>query len=213
MMSPFDEALANVLKRGKYNALTGRSVDLKQALQDLLRKFLEWIFGNLNIPQPKAMEASGANWAQGFAGALLAAVIAAVAIAIFRIARKKMKQEPAMDDVFAGIDPKRAPKELIAAAQEFWENGQPRDAVRHMFAATLLALDQSGTISIGISKTNKQLSDEIKKKAPHFLSRFKSVSNAFQLVWFGGKSLEQEAFSAALGEGSKLVEEAGLEKR
>ncbi|MDR2752474.1 MAG: hypothetical protein LBC41_17605, partial [Clostridiales bacterium] len=127
--------------------------------------------------------------------------------------RGKLKEEPDMEGVLAGIDPSRSPSDLINAAAAFWADGQPRDAARHVFAAVLLALDKSGALSIGVSKTNKQLAEELKRKAPKFLSSFKSVSNIFQIVWFGGKNLDEESFSECLRLGSLLVGEAGSEKR
>jgi hypothetical protein len=208
-MSPFDNALEDVLKRSKYNVLTGRFVDLRQLAQDAVAKGIRWVLERLRIPDAQALASDPtviANVILSIFFLALGFFIGAVAWYALRAIRNASNS---LGGVFTGIDAGSSPIDLIAKSGGLWSMGKRREAVRHAFAAILKSLDLSGAISIGLAKTNSQLLAELKVKAPQHLHAFKQMSQIFQQVWFGDKEIDQLAFAAYWTMGESLVREVG----
>ncbi|MDR1540734.1 MAG: hypothetical protein LBU32_22570 [Clostridiales bacterium] len=209
-MAPFDRVLEEVLNRSKYNFLTGRYFDLRQWLLKIIMRFLNWLLGLFSINLDENFQGSGVL-ATVFVVVFALALAALIGlIAFFSI--RRLRRKAGISDVFEGIAKDATPDELLEASRSLLYSGKIREAARRCFAAVLRALDEGGVIDISPAKTNNQLKNEVRSKAPRFFDAFGMAADMFTSAWFGNKAINTEKFANALNKAAIMVREVESHK-
>jgi len=197
-MTPFYQAMQEVLQKPQYDILTGRSVDYRQLIADAINhaiiNFLEQLF--LRMPDAPEYNLGAITNVFIIATALLllGAMIGIVYI-ILKYKGQNAAKEMSLAAVFDDISNKRFTLgDLLRLSREYAEKNQFRDAVRHYYIAVLVALHDKKTIQVDKSKTNAQLTRELALAAPILSDPFVSVVNVFQETWFGRRSVDASQY-------------------
>jgi hypothetical protein len=194
-MTPFNEAMYDVLQTSRYNRLTGRTTDIRGMVEDAaarLYRFLLERFGN------RFLEGTGINTdavALFFAFCGLITFLIITIVLIRKIKNKKIKPRHVFQDVFEEIINKnKTALEWITVSQKHFDAGEYREAVRYRYIAGLTALHERKIITIKPAKTNAQIAAELFSAAPGLNPFFNMMTDCFHRVWFGVKPLEEGEF-------------------
>jgi uncharacterized membrane protein len=195
----FDYAMHEVLETSRYDFLTGRRVDIREVIFELIDSVLTWIFENIGFNMPTGVI--------GDAG-LIVTVFSAVAIIVIAVAsfvliraylRSRVRKRHTIADIFEEIR-----NHTVAELLELSRDAENRRvAIRYKYIAAILHLNENDIIVIEPSATNAIISRQIRAAAPHLHDPFSRVAHAFHLTWFGHKHFSDENFSAfdlALGD-------------
>ncbi|MDR3239784.1 MAG: DUF4129 domain-containing protein [Clostridiales bacterium] len=193
-MNSFDGAMGEVLKRSRYNNLTGRYVDWKAKLFQMLRDILQWIFERLRLPMPEFTGSNADTLVNVFVLTSLAIGLLILGVILFTAIRRFRAKRSGWRDALQGFSPDMTAEDLLRMGASLAAEGSLREAVRCGFAAILLSLDSRDIIRIGFSKTNSQLSRELKASAPEYAPDFDQAAEIFNLAWFGHKDVGRERF-------------------
>ena len=194
-MSPFNEAMQEVLAGPKYDILTGRAVDHQQIIMEAIGRaiisMLEQV--RLNIPDAGEYNLEAITFAFIIVAVVLfIGTVTGIAYIIIKRKNRRAKQKADVTAIFEDIVHKRFTlPELLRLSRECAGKNQLRDAVRYYYIAVLVALDDKRTIRVDKSKTNAQLSQEIAMAAPALSESFKAVIDVFQQTWFGFKAVDE----------------------
>ena len=203
-MGDFYQAMQEVLQRPRYDILTGRSTDYQQLIRDTMLSVAESAFDafidllrrlDFNVPDaPNYNVQAIANVFLIVTGALLAlALFGAVYFFIKR--RSKAVSEASMASLFDDIANKRfSLSDLLKTSEEHAKNEQYREAIRYRYIAVLVALNDKRIIRVEKSKTNAQLSTELRAAAPTLAEPFDNTVDTFQKSWFGLKAVDYQDF-------------------
>jgi hypothetical protein len=192
----FDDAMAKVLRQGKYNVLMGRYFDWKLWAQQRLAIIWKWIISHFNLHTPDLPGINRDVLSYIFVIAAVILVLAIAASVIFLTMRHMRKQHKLAGDIFKGIDRETAtPGNLLTVALNLSSQGLWRDAVRYCFAAVLVALDAKQLVRVSGFKTNNQIRRELRATAAPLTPTFTAVMQLFNAVWYGHKSLVPDDFN------------------
>ena len=186
----FYDAMHEVLETSRYDFLTGRRVDIREAFWDFIERILSWIFGNLSFNLPDG---------EGGAVGLIVAVFTIIALILVVIAawvlvrnmRRREVVRHSLSDIFEELK-SHTVAELLQLADTA-ENR--RITIRYKYIAVILSLNENDIITIEPSHTNAIILRQIKTTAPALAESFAYVMEAFHLTWFGHKNLADEAFA------------------
>jgi hypothetical protein len=78
-------------------------------------------------------------------------------------------------------------------ARSLSESGDLREAVRFLYLAALLALDERGRIRLDRAHTNRELLSDLSPWS-ELAARFKTVVEIFDRVWYGFQPISREEF-------------------
>jgi len=197
-MTPFYEAMREVLQRPRYDILTGRAIDYQQVIMDALRRavinFLEKIFQH--DPEAPAYNLEFITYTFIVVTTLLLLGTIVGIIYIFLKHRGQGAAEAlSVASLFDDIANRRFTlDDLLHLSHEYAKKGQFRDAVRHHYIAVLVDLHNKKTIRVDKSKTNAQLIRELTLAAPALSDSFVSVVDVFHDVWFGRKAVDENRY-------------------
>ncbi|MDR1531344.1 MAG: DUF4129 domain-containing protein [Clostridiales bacterium] len=184
----FDEAVAQVLARRKYDALMGRSADIIQAL----RAFAENLLRQLNLSAPPSVRNNMGHLTAIFL-IVFTALVLAIAVAAVVITRKR-KRSGTLTEMFEELGKYATYTEILAQSDVLAASGRLREAVRFRYIALLWAFGASRVLRVGDAKTNSQLKREVRKAAPELSEVFGQIADIFDFVWFGNKSCPLEKY-------------------
>jgi hypothetical protein len=204
-MGDFDKAMAEVLKQGKYNVLTGRAFDWREHLYRLLSSILNKILERLRLPELARGADIGTDVLIHIFMAVAIAVALAIVGAILFFLYRRRKRQNSLGEAFADIDRTLTASDLLRLGRESAALSQVREAVRYCFAALLLSLNSRGVIRIGYAKTNGQLRRELRNRAPDYSPEFDKAVMIFDLAWFGHKDIQADRFQQFQERVSELI--------
>ena len=205
----FDETMREVLRGAKYDKLTGRAIDFRKILTDLVQRVLEFIFSRLDIRLPDWTDYNTSLFLYIFIGIAAIILLAVVAAVIIIISKRRAKKEISHDlsDIFEEIERKQyTVAELFALSDGCAAESNYREAVRYRFIAILLSLNERRVIRIGRSKTNAQLVNELSFSAPALSDIFRETVHQYQLSWFGYKETGIERYGSYAKNAEALIE-------
>jgi hypothetical protein len=171
-----------------------------------LRQFLDWL-GRLleRLLRPvgeTAQNSSGAiTWTVALIGGLLlAAVIGYLLLGL----RRTMVRDAnlASDDPEANMTAKVAFDQASALAR----GGDYRTAVRYLYLAALLRLDERGLLRYDRALTNREYLEQVRDN-PALQERLMPVVATFDRVWYGHVPLDAAAFAANRAQVEALAHE------
>jgi hypothetical protein len=81
----------------------------------------------------------------------------------------------------------------LSEARQFANAGNYRDAVRELYLATLLMLDERGLLRYDRSLTNREYLDAIAGE-PAVRAALEPIVNTFDRTWYGFQAMGQEEF-------------------
>ena len=197
-MTPFYEAMQEVLQRPQYDILTGRALDYRQIIIDAVNqaiiRLLEGLF--LRVPDsPDYNLEAITNVFIVVTALLLLGGITGIVYFVLKHRGRNAAKEVSIATIFDDISNKRFTlADLLRLSRQYAEKNQFRDAVRHYYIAVLVALHDKKTIQVDKSKTNAQLTRELALAAPSLSDPFISVVNVFQETWFGRRNVDANRY-------------------
>lgn len=158
--------------------------------------------------------AGGGNTGSAFAGGisalmwalLITLILVTVGVLIWAVARMGSNPEDEDEDLPAPRSMQESIKQLpfdLAAsngdfrqqAQEFYRNGDYRNAITYLFSHVLVSLDQKGLIRLRKGKTNRQYLRELRQHRP-LANYYQHVMVPFEATFFGDHELGQREFES-----------------
>lgn len=171
---------------------------------EMLRKFIEWLESLFPRSSPSP-DPAAAGWMTPVRIMLTAASLAVAAGLIYAIwkllgVRRRQPAEPAGASVSTAPD--LAAEEISAGelpaerwqtlAQEMWQQGELRLAMRAFYLATLAGLADRRLVLIESSKSNLEYKRELDRRArerPELPAAFADAVLRFEKIWYGLKSI------------------------
>ena len=194
MYSDFYDAMQEVLEGRRYDFLTGRRVSIGQRIGDMFERFLNWLFGRFNFTLPQSGVGAGNVIAIIFVIIGFIVVVVAGIVLARAILRSREPVEYDLQDIFEELaEHNYTVRDLLAISEMA---NTRRAAVRYRYVAAILALDESGVITIRASATNAVILRQIKKSAPGLEATFSRMAEIFHRAWFGHKEISDEDFAA-----------------
>lgn len=178
------DTLARILAQSKYDALPEPPA-WSQWLYDLYRRLIEWLRSATTAVQvPDLSEA----WLIGLSIAL-AVLLIAVGWRLRRVVIRDRGRltTPAPTEV-ATADEALDKADSLAAA------GDLRQAVRLLYLATLLALEEQGALRFDRALTNHEVLLHLRNR-PDLAAVLAGVIDVFDRVWYGEQTLSAESFA------------------
>lgn len=212
-MNDFDNAVEQALKHSKYNILTGRVVDIRQYLTDIIVNFIKKLLDMLNIDIPigQMNEVNAAVYIFLAVVGILLIVIIGVLVSIFLRRRRKV-QSSEIWDLMSDMEGSFEHRDLVARSNHYASSGNYRESVRYRFIAMLMALHKHEILKVYKTKTNRQIMRDLKNAYPAFYKPFCGADHVFNITWFGNKAIEREALSEYCHEIDDLIREVCNEK-
>lgn len=190
-MIDFEQAMYEVLETSRYDFLTGRRIDIREHVGELFYRFLVWFARAFDIILPIGEAGNIRMIASVFSIVAIVLIIIAFVVLIRTYSRRRKPVEHTLEDIFEEIK-NHTVAELLQLSKSATDN---RIAVRYKYIAVILWLDENDIISIEPSDTNAIILRQIKTSAPHMVSPFTQIANAFHLTWFGHKNLNDESIT------------------
>ena len=210
-MTPFYQAMQEVLEWSRYDVLTGRSIDYQQfiieAIEGVVASILEFL--RLNTSDTAEYNLQAITSVFIMAVALLFLGVSTWSISLL-LKRKWLnaQQEFSVSALFDDVAHKRFTfSELLLLSQEHAKKKQLREAARYRYIAVLVCLDNKKVIIVDKSKTNAQLIKELSLAAPTLLDSFVSVVDLFQQTWFGKKDIDEDEYRHFAVSAEELLDE------
>ncbi|GIV89281.1 MAG: hypothetical protein KatS3mg055_1799 [Chloroflexus sp.] len=167
-----------------------------------LEQFFEWLFGlleRLNPPLPEVpidgpqSDASSNLRPFVWIGIGLAMLIFGGVLFFWIREVRLTTQAPKQQTPTAEADPITCSEaqRLAAAARQA---GDRRSAVRYLYLAALLWLDEQGLLHYDRSLTNREYLQQLRDR-PSLRDRLAPVVNTFDAVWYGQQVIDEQAFA------------------
>ncbi len=155
--------------------------------------FLDWL-GRLlerlvrQLPAPSEQVSRPAAWVVGAVGALL--LLGVIVYLLLGLRRSIVR-----DVVAPAGDPEEhlTARGALEQASELARGGDTRAAVRYLYLAALLQLDERGLLRYDRALTNREYLERVRDK-PELLRRLEPVVATFDRVWYGHEPLSDEAY-------------------
>ncbi|MCL4394217.1 MAG: DUF4129 domain-containing protein [Chloroflexi bacterium] len=163
--------------------------EVSNPLNELLQHFLDWLSSVLGDVLGGVVNARDAVMVLGFV------LVVALLIYFFRILVDNVVRESHL--------PTAGPVEAIAsggilhAAQAYAEQGDYRTAVRQLYLAALLILDEQRVLRYDHTLTNRELLREVAHR-PRIRAALEPVVETFDRTWYGYQKISREDFELYL---------------
>jgi hypothetical protein len=186
----FNDAMQEVLQKRKYDFLTGRRVDIREAVSDFIFGIFDWLDDTFSfyLPVGRGGDVNIIVVIFSIIAILLASV--AVFVLVRTYLRSRVPKKHALSDIFAEIAEKNYTVAQLLELSHSAEN--QRTAVRYKYIAAILSLNERDIIEIKPSATNAIILRQIKSAEPSLHAPFSKIADAFHLTWFGHKALRDE---------------------
>lgn len=176
-----------------------------------LERFLDWLIGLL--PEPALIPA--VEWLSRLVAlALLATAMGAIGLLLVNWLRgilAGLVADAALVDPAAGADD--LPRSVAAARRQataLAEVGNYREAVRRLFLAALLGLEERGQVRLDRSLTNREYLAQVRRDGP-VSAHLAPVVATFEAVWYGVREPDAATFAQYEAEVAAL-EQTGAER-
>lgn len=164
------------------------------SLLAMLEEFVERYFGNLlrkMFPQSEIPEHL-TSWIAYILMAVCLVVLVGMLVSFYRKLVPEMKYKPG--SAGSEEDFSMSVETHLEAADQYARNGDYREAIRRLFLAMLLRLDEKQWIQARAWKSNGEYCDELLDSAPEYAQRFREVSAVFDETFFGGRRMAQQEY-------------------
>ncbi len=174
--------------------LAGRELQPQETILDRLLRWLEGAGRQAEAPAAEATRqvAGGLNWAIGIAGALIALVL--ISFLIQGLVRGFVLDVDARRRA-TGADEAVTAASARQQATELARVGNYRAAVRRLYLATLLSLEEHGLLRYDRSLTNREMLARLGQADP-IGAGLAPVVDTFEQVWYGIREPDQRTFDA-----------------
>lgn len=153
-----------------------------------LGRIIEALFSPLGSVAPAT--ANIVAWAIGLIG--LAALIGVIVYLLAGLRRGVIREaRPPADDPEANL----TASEALDQASSLARDGDYRTAVRYLYLAALLRLDERGQLRYDRALTNREYLDRVQDN-PRLQAALQPIVETFDRVWYGYTPLDQVAFEA-----------------
>jgi uncharacterized membrane protein len=191
--------LDRILARPEYQLDKERESSIKKFLYGLWEEFLHFLRG-LAFTPGGGSELPNTGLLSGFRILLVIIVLVALVIGAFHLTkrlRRKRQTEEEKDvrevlgeeiagDITSG--------DLLTTAAELAKQGDYRTAIRRVYIALLLDLEQRGKLPLHPSKTNRDYLNDMRSEGKIYPT-FSMMTRAFEMIWYGQRGATKEDFN------------------
>lgn len=193
------ESIGHILSASEYQPAKEKPPSLLKALFDKLVELVKKIYEKLNFSKKISNFIFGKTLSPASALAIniigVLILLGVLVLLVFFIVRnlrnsKRMRQdEDAM--ILSTI---KDPEALEQKALEFCNKGDYKQALRFLYIALLIRLNEMNLIKIDKSKTNKQYLNEIMNNKPEIHSDVSEFTGDFNKYWYGDRNVDRIKF-------------------
>ncbi|MDR2899364.1 MAG: hypothetical protein LBU94_03540 [Clostridiales bacterium] len=207
-MSAFEKAMEEVLKRSKYDYLTGRLENLRQIIANFIIDTLRKIFDMLNLDfsgfGPGINENVLAN-VFIVVGVVTAVII--ISIIVYLII-KRHKKNRVIDDIFDEFrENTLSYADITDLILKYDNEGNHRLAVRYRYIGLIMLISSSGIVKITDAMTGGQFIKSVYSNANSLYIGTKDVVDMYYTLYFGHKDISEDVYSAHKDLFDKTVKE------
>lgn len=157
----------------------------------LIDRFLDWFFGLF----PDSWSFGGGAINLGWLYYPISAVfIAALLYYIFKGTIGSLVSEESLGGTDGQGEENMTSDGAIRQAQQLSSRGDNRVAVRYLYLAALLLLEEKGLLHYDRTKTNQEYVRDLSGQ-PGLLKPLQRVVNVFDRVWYGFREIDDEAYT------------------
>ena len=184
-------------------------VEKKSWLEDALERFFDWLS---KFFQPKARQDRVAMPMLPFVQVVVWAVIILAVLAFLVFVAKQLLQAKRRDRKKLGgllddDEPELAADEWLEKAAKLEAEGRFREAVRCLYLACLMRLDESGRIRFVRHQTNWEHLHRLLDKSGASGQVMRPATQLFDHVWYGHEPATKENVAAMRGHYASVVED------
>lgn len=202
--TPFDPNSSRRLEQ----ILSRREFQVKRN-ETLFERVMEWIMNTLRkllsyVPQV------GSNSERVLKIVILAVACLLVLYLVFllrkhflteRRAKKKTARIVLGEQIAANV----GSSDLLREALDLRANGDYRAAIRRLYAATLIELDDRRILKLTESATNREYLRMIERSAATLRDAFLSLTDSFEFYWYGQRETREQDFEQFYGRYQQLI--------
>jgi hypothetical protein len=181
------ERLRELLANPPFAPEPPRELNWFQRLLAFLSDVLERFFGAVEQPVGSALPAIG--WVLLFVGAL--AVVALLVYAVLSLRRGVVREAALPGDPEASL----TSADALRQASDTARGGDYRAAVRYLYLASLLWLDERNLLRYDRALTNREYLQQVRPNADLY-ARLQPVIETFDRVWYGHAPVDAATFEA-----------------
>lgn len=193
--------LENILSGEEYLAYNNGQGGWKARLETIIQWILDLI----------AKMFPGVSFSGGLVGIVTYIVIAVgllllIILAFFFVRRFVLDGKRRHESLGTRRDFSMAAMDHLQAASDFSRAGEYQKALRHLFLAMLIHLDEKKWLRAKPWKTNGEYYEELLDHAPFVAERFHEMAEAFNESFYGGHPITQDAYMRFSIDLEKLME-------
>jgi hypothetical protein len=171
-----------------------RKYEQGDSLQELIIRVLSWLgLRSNNISQVDTSE-----WVINLVLLVIGLILIIYLLRHLAPFWRIMTPDAATKEAEAGIGVPLVPLSLFNKAEDLAHEQSFREALRYLYLALLLELDEKRIISYQNAKTNHQYFKEVNNKARHLRDNFGDMMNLFERKWYGLEECTNEDYRSGL---------------
>lgn len=158
-------------------------------LAELWLRFIEWLLRQLDRTGILNARLPGANW---IVVGLAVLLVGGVAVYFIRSVRAKLASDEGLEDLDS---PRMSSAAAIQQAQQMAAGSDYRSAVRYLYLAAALVLDERGLLRFDKALTNREVLRQASTN--EFLrEQLAPVVETFDKVWYGYEPISEDEYRA-----------------
>lgn len=195
------ERLAEILSSDEFNRQTQEDGQgwMEKAISHVI-DLIANLFRVADIPR----EAAGT-----VSVTVIVVAIGGLLFLIYWLSRKMVRQQKQARVLLVPGEPLHSPKDYLLEARALGQHTQWREAIRHLFLAMLVYLQQNQWIRIEKWKTNWEYAEELQYRHPDVRELFRRHARSFEQAWYGQEEIDPQLFWQHFSEIEKLLGEEG----
>jgi hypothetical protein len=165
----------------------------QNTLADLLDSLQAWINRHLAklLPEQEFRDDVSEWISYGMVGVGIFVVLFLLILFSSRVVReKRFYAKPVVTEQELEL----STKSHLREAEQYYEAGDLRQALRHLFLAYLLYLDEKKWIEARAWKTNGEYEGELQETQRDRAAEFRKFAHTFEATWYGGRQVTADSY-------------------
>jgi len=200
MWSEDKERLVDILSTDEFTQSSKAGEGWIAKVLDHLLELIARVFERVDLPTEAAGTVSTT--------VVVVAILALLAV-IYWASRKLMLHSKKERALFTQGEKIRKHTDYLLEARQLAQREEWREAVRHLFLALLVYLQEKSWIRIEQWKTNWEYMEEIRYNQPAMQEVFRRHARIFEQIWYGQKTIDEQVFWKHVNELEQIWREEG----
>jgi len=209
-MTEFGSAMQEALNSPRYFYLTGGFDGFGELIMDIVIRILEAIFNLFDIQATGIGDGVNIDVISGIFVAIAIFIVIATIIFIAHIIYKRRRNSQKYSaEIFEDYRNNRLSfDEIMALAKKHDEDKNLKEAVRYRYIGLIMFFSAREIVNVTDSMTGNQFEREAVKNMPSVQSGVRDTINMYYNLFFGHKSVSQEAYEKHLESYNAVMKEA-----